>query len=126
MSAVLQAQIDDLEYRVAELEDMLGVTWLAPEEFGLTPAESRVLGCLLKHPQASRAKLSRASAKPGTVLDHRSDKIVDIYVCRMRQKLGRYGFEIVTLREFGYQLKGASVARLRDWTPASPWLETVA
>jgi DNA-binding response OmpR family regulator len=81
----------------------MGLLYIAPLHWNLTPAETRVLGVLLRRGQASKdqimAGLYRDFGK-----DEPQTKIVDVFVCKLRAKLRRHGIEISTLWGRGYAI----------------------
>lgn len=78
--------------------------------FGLTPHEARVLSALLVRPIATRAALHQAlCADPASDC---LEKMVDVYVHKLRRKIGPNGFPVRTLRGVGYALEEGSRRRL--------------
>lgn len=82
-----------------ELRAALGVTDSFPLEIGgesFTPAEAAILEALLKRAEVSRAGCLIATHDPMNGDDERSDKLADVWICKMRPKLLRLGVSIVT------------------------------
>jgi hypothetical protein len=89
-----------------DLAATLGLTRVFPRKIGdakLTEAEASVLEVLYRRPRASRDALMMATAKDAAE-DDRDDKIVDIYIHKLRKKLGSIGIEIQTVQGAGFQL----------------------
>jgi two-component system cell cycle response regulator CtrA len=81
------------------LKAALGVTNDFPREIGgahFTPQEAAILEALLKRAQMSRAGLLIASHDPMSGEDERDEKIVDVFICRIRKKLEPIGVKILT------------------------------
>ncbi|PKR88410.1 hypothetical protein CXZ10_15375 [Pleomorphomonas diazotrophica] len=67
-------------------------------EFGLTPAESRLLQCLMQ---------ARACTKPhlhAVVAPEAEPKIIDVFVCKIRGKLRKFQVRIDTIWGQGYAM----------------------
>lgn len=103
------------EERIAQLERELAGTdvWCAPRDWNLTPSEATVLGVLvhrrLATPGAILAAVYRDMAR-----DEPDEKIVDVFICKIRQKLRRAGIAIETVRGMGWRLPPETRARLRE------------
>lgn len=102
-SAVVQlGQIDvDLNGRVAEV---------AGHRIHLTPAEYRMLEALVLRPGRTLSK----EVLLGLMRDGLSEpeiKIVDVYVCKLRRKLGPAGRQIETVWGRGYRIGAEAVSR---------------
>jgi two-component system cell cycle response regulator CtrA len=116
---VLQDEIADLKERVARLEEALGMTHDVPLGLALTPAEARVLGILMKRDVAKKDMImialydGRHAEK-----DIPEPKIVDVFVCKMRAKLKRYGLEIKTVWGIGYSMTNGSKDMVREMLKA--------
>ncbi|WP_018701422.1 winged helix-turn-helix domain-containing protein [Amorphus coralli] len=101
---VVNAENDLLRERIAELEQILfGEAWLPPVEWGLTPAEAKVAGVLVTRELASKPAIVAAlyAHRPD---DQPDDKVIDVFVYKMRRKLLPFGIEIRTLWGRGYHL----------------------
>lgn len=101
----LQERVGLLQERVHQLEAAMGMTMLAPPEWGLTPAETRVVGVLLTRDIATKDAVMAALYRD-TGRDEAEIKIVDVFVCKIRKKLRPFGFEISTRWGCGYQIEG--------------------
>jgi hypothetical protein len=102
----------------------LGVTETFPREFGgkkFTPTEAAILEVLLKRTEATKAALMAATHDPANGDDDRDDKIIDVFICRLRQKLGSLNIEIGN--KFGgyYRMAADSKGRLRAFLAEAGW-----
>jgi two-component system cell cycle response regulator CtrA len=102
----LEAENGRLRDRVMELEDVLGFSIEMPIYLGLSSAEARVFGALMKRPTWTKDQLMAA------LYSHRPEdppemKIVDVFICKLRKKLKPIGVEIETLWGQGYRLSPA-------------------
>lgn len=108
----LEEERDRLLGRIDQLEEALGVTFLAPLGWGLTPAQSAVLGVLLTRELATKNAVMAALYRD-LGRDEPEPKIVDVFVCHLRKKLGRVGLKIETVWGQGYALTAATKAAIR-------------
>jgi two-component system cell cycle response regulator CtrA len=105
----LEAENDELRERVRVLEEMVGIRIDVPIIFGLTAHEAGVFGVLLKREIVTKemAMLALYGDRPNHEVEI---KIVDVYVCKARKKLKRFGIEIETVWGRGFRLSAASKA----------------
>lgn len=80
-----------------------------PMEWRLTRNETIVLSTLLARDVASRENL-KAVLYPAHVRDEMGDKIIDVYICKLRRKLRPFGIKIYTRWAMGWHLD----PRVRD------------
>lgn len=106
--ARLEQENDELRERVRMLEELTGVSWEAPPQFGFTKNEVTIFGLLLKQALVRRASMMMV-LYPHTQ-DEAEIKIVDVWVCKMRRKLKPYGISIETQWGQGYFLTPESEA----------------
>lgn len=109
----LQAENEWLRERVAQLEAALGVGVEFPPELRLTPNEARVLGVLWKRKVGTRDALMAALYRDRG-RDEADPRIVDVYMSRLRRKLGPPGISIETRKGYGSSLTVAGRARLAE------------
>lgn len=100
----LTAERDRLEARVLELEAAMGLTFLAPLEWGLTGNETRLFGALMARELLTKEAAMTALYRDVGADDEPEIRIIDVMVCKMRPKLKPFGIEIVTRWGVGYQL----------------------
>jgi hypothetical protein len=103
---VLEAENDELRARIAELEEALGVATLPPPLFGLTSQEAVMFGVLLKtaNPRKSTFMTALYSNEAD---DPPEEKIIDVFVCKMRKKLQPFGITIDTSWGEGFSMPEA-------------------
>lgn len=110
--AALEALLERREERIAQLERALGLDWLSPMEWGLTPHENRLFGALMAREVVTRdagmAVLYRDDGR-----DEPHAKIFDVFMCKIRKKVAPYGIEIVTRWGVGFALKPESRVRVQ-------------
>ncbi|QER42564.1 response regulator transcription factor [Thermodesulfobacterium sp. TA1] len=70
----------------------------------LTPTEYKILELLIENPEKVFSREELSSHLWALEKDYYS-RVVDAYICRLRDKLGDYGYLIETVRGFGYKLK---------------------
>jgi two-component system, cell cycle response regulator CtrA len=99
----LQREIAILRERVRQLEEALVPESVAvPLEFGLTGAEARVFAHLASRDFATKQSLMLALY--GDRPEEPEIKIVDVFVCKLRKKIARFGVSIETVWGQGYRL----------------------
>jgi two-component system cell cycle response regulator CtrA len=118
---LLAVERDELAEKVRQLEVKLRGAWEAPAEFSLSPAEEACLRALVnRQGTVTKAALHEATRDP---FDPQTDevliKIVDVYICRLRQKLKPFGLSIQTSWGTGYRLTPDTRARLLNWNTDS-------
>ena len=100
----VEAERDRLEARVSELESLLfSHADVLPVEWGLTPAETRIVCALMARDVCSKEHLL-AVAHDGRTDEPPEIKIVDVFICKVRKKLVPHGITISTLWGAGYRL----------------------
>jgi two-component system cell cycle response regulator CtrA len=102
----LREKIDYLE------RTLLGDGIIMPPEFKLTGKEGQVLNALLARDILTKESIMTAlySDQPNAIPEQ---KIVDVFVCKMRPKLEPFGIKIETIWGSGYSLTVESKAELR-------------
>lgn len=109
LHAIIDTQTEEIRQlrRQLHIEADIAVTARCKTVFDLAPAEARVLIALLRAGRMSRGGLLSAAARPGR-LDAPGEKVVDVYVHRLRQRLQPFGVRIETLWGVGFQMPKAA------------------
>lgn len=105
------SEIERLRDRVDELEELLGIRLKLPNEFGLTPMETKYVGVLIRREIANRDMIFNAIYGG---LSDRDPKIIDVHICKIRKKLAAKGFEIKNRYGEGYYLEPEARASLKE------------
>jgi two-component system cell cycle response regulator CtrA len=100
-----------LRERVAALEAELIEARPLPIEWQLTAQECRVFGTLVNRELATKSAIMTALYHDRD--DEAEEKIVDVFICKIRKKLKRFNIEIKTVWGQGYCLPAAERARYR-------------
>ena len=104
---------DVLRERIAQLEDLLGMRGAAPIEFALTPSEERVFGVLMQRDLATKeAVMAACYANRGA--DEAEQKIVDVFICKIRRKIKPFAIKIETAWGRGYFIPASDKKRVRE------------
>lgn len=99
----LQRELAILRERVRQLEEALVPNSVAvPLEFSLTAQEARVFAHLASRDLGTKQSIMMALY--GDRPDEPEIKIVDVFVCKLRKKLSRFGVTIDTVWGQGYRL----------------------
>ncbi len=108
----LQAENDALRERLKAFEqDFLGDDLVFPPAWRLTLSEKRIMGALVARTQVTRQQLLTAITRYDG--DEPDIKIIDVFICKMRKKLGPLGIRIETIWGVGYFIDQATRAELR-------------
>jgi two-component system cell cycle response regulator CtrA len=113
----LENENEDLRIRVRELEEIFGFTNPVPLVFGLTGAESTVLGILVQRDMATLAQLMAALMRNRLEQDGPTPDIVKVYICKIREKLKRFGIEIDTVWGRGYTISRSNKDKIAAYLP---------
>lgn len=100
-----------LRERIAVLESELMETRSLPIEWRLTPQECRVFGVLVNRELATKSAIMTALYHDRA--DEAEEKIVDVFICKMRKKITPFDIEIRTVWGQGYSLDPELRARFR-------------
>ncbi|MGE0289285.1 MAG: winged helix-turn-helix domain-containing protein [Bradyrhizobium sp.] len=108
---LLERENEELRERVRQLEDVLGMSFDVPVEWGLTASEARLIGMLLRREIVSKenALLCLYQTRPDDMAD---PKIIDVFICKARKKLKPFGVEIRTVWGKGYLIDAETRARI--------------
>lgn len=105
----IEVENEQLRERVWQLEEICGMALNAPLELGLTPNEARLFGLLYKSELVTKAGAMVAlySDRPN---EEPEIKIIDVFICKVRKKIERFGIEIETIWGLGYRMSPAAKA----------------
>lgn len=110
-----------LEDRIAELEEALGVRLEIAPQWNLTPMESRTFALLLKRPLVRPDMIEliqRHAMRKGEVY---SDHYPSVVICKLRRKLRAHNIVIKTQYSVGFELDAENRNRARELNDA--WLQ---
>jgi two-component system cell cycle response regulator CtrA len=113
--ASLREQLELRDEEVRQLREMFTPVLAFPPQWRLTSRETSMLAALY----AAKGALGK-EALHHAVSDleiETEPKIVDVYICKIRRKVGRFGIRIETLWGDGFRLRGESravIARALD------------
>lgn len=113
---VLEAENDALRERIWQLEELMGYHWSAPTEFHLTGKEEAILGCLMAKPLATKEMLYHTLYALHE--EPPEQKIIDVFICKLRPKLRPWKIEIETVWGRGYSLNTDAKQRIRAMVEA--------
>ncbi|WP_029002758.1 winged helix-turn-helix domain-containing protein [Azorhizobium doebereinerae] len=115
---VVVAENEVLRERVAQLEGLLGWRIVVPIEWWLTKAEVVVMGALTARDMATKDFLM-AALYHNDGRDAANEKIVDVFICKIRKKVAPFGVVITTVWGQGYSLDKETRRRLKGGLPAA-------
>lgn len=116
----LQSELDEAESQLNDMRETYlnaAKLWTA---FDHSPAQTLIFALLMSRPFATKGMIH--AVIDGRRLDRRQDytdidrKLIEVFVCRMRQRLRPYGIEIKTVWGQGYQITGEMKVRVSDLT----------
>jgi DNA-binding response OmpR family regulator len=100
---LLTKENDDLRDRVAQLEEALGMAFDSPAFMGLSGNEAKLFGLLMSREAVTKSGamdvLYGLSASDGDIAE---EKIVDVFLCKLRKKLDVFEIPIETNWGQGY------------------------
>jgi len=109
--AKLEAENDDLRERLRLLEKSLGIRIETPLMLGLTGAEAKVFGILLKREMVTKQQAMDVLYGDRAAEDEEAEiKIVDVFVCKLRKKLKRFNIAVETVWGRGYRMSAQAKA----------------
>lgn len=111
----MTSQVAQLEDRIYELEEQLGLHEDIPPSLGITKALSRILGVLLARELAPKETIAFAMYQGGQTKrgNEWADKSVEIQIMNLRKALKPHGIEIETHWGRGYFMTAAMKAKCR-------------
>jgi two-component system cell cycle response regulator CtrA len=112
---VLAAENDRLRDHITELKDALGLTFDAPPALMLSPSEGAIFGMLLARGFITKESILTAMYAGRPDGDDRPDpKIVDVYICKLRDKLSPHEITIETKHGEGFFIDRAMKSKARE------------
>ena len=112
-----QEEIDTLREEVRQLKQMLGISgrFVYPPQLKLSPATGKLYGLLMQREVVSKDTAMRALYfdRPGDVP---GDRIIHMFVFRLRGELAQVGVEVKKKWREGYYLEAKDKARLKELT----------
>jgi two-component system cell cycle response regulator CtrA len=108
---MLRQRVADLERQVAKLSAGAELSVMTPvAQFGLTPSEALVFGRIAATGFATKQDL-HATISAGKKIAP-EPKVVDVYVCKIRNKLERFDIVIETAHGRGYKIGAEGLAKI--------------
>jgi|CXWL01.1.fsa_nt_gi two-component system cell cycle response regulator CtrA len=113
--AALREQLDEAEETIRQLRLVLRPPVVTPLEWRLTRAEVAVFGVLLNREVATAAMMITATRTAPASCENGdpAPKIAHVWVCRLRQKLARFGVRIDVVWGVGFTLADRAAWRKR-------------
>lgn len=107
---------DTLLDRIDALEQELGLKTDFPPEFSIPRNMMPLLGILLKREIISRegALIAIYSGMPNSWGKEPDPKIIDVFICKLRIRLKKYGIKVSCKWGLGYFMDGENKRRLRE------------
>lgn len=107
---------DVLLNRIDQLETELGLRLDVPPEFAVTRNMGRLLAMLLKREVVTRdgALVAIYSGMPNTWDKDPDPKIIDVFICKLRVRLRKYGIKVSCKWGLGYFMDGENKRKLRE------------
>jgi len=110
--ASLRTDLDEARALIRELRKAEAAEDSLVAVAKLTPSEARVVSTILKHGRTSKGRLYHAlyGINPDAGAE---PKIIDVLVCKARQKLAPHDIKINTIWGHGYEMAAEDAAKLR-------------
>lgn len=116
----LEQENEMLRERIGEFEALLKVEWQPPLELALTPSEVQILRLLVAREDiVTRQQIMTFFYALRPDVEQPEEKIVDVYVCKVRAKLRPFGLNVETVWGRGYRLSPETRKTLLDWPVAA-------
>jgi two-component system cell cycle response regulator CtrA len=102
--------------RIDQLETELGIRADIPPMIGVPRNMGRLLAMLLKREVVTRegALLAIYSGMPNTWDKEPDPKIIDVFICKLRTRLKKYGIKVSCKWGLGYFMDGDNKKKLRE------------
>ena len=111
--ATLRSLVEERDEEIRQLRLALVPQVYFPRAWRLTSTESRLLAFLLARSPQPRTKEQIVDAIYAGSDEAPDPKIVDVFVCKLRDKIKPFGLEILTHRGSGYSLDPAGAEAVR-------------
>lgn len=113
----VERENEELRERILQLEALLHNHGNLPSQLQLTPKEEAIVSLLLDRDSVTKeqAMLNLYSER---IDGAPHDKIIDVFICRIREKIEPFGINIETLWGRGYTMSPESKAELRGMIEA--------
>ena len=109
--ADLREQVGDRDQRIAELVSMLSVPDIELHRcWRLSPSEEQILRLLLSGGLKTRTGIMFFLYNEHEPLD----RVLDIFIFRLRQKLATHGIEIETVWGQGFRMSDTDIVRVKQ------------
>lgn len=110
-------RVEELEERIRQLTGELHATeYVAPHDLGLSMTQTRMLGLMLRHDRVVSADtLFEATRNRVTRRTEPDQKLMQVNIHKLREKLKPHGLVIETIFGFGWRLTNESRAALLNW-----------
>ncbi len=115
--AVIEAENEELRERIKQLEQQIGMVVNVPLMMDVTASEAKVLGVLMERELATKEVIMLALYSTRGGDDEAEIKIVDVFICKVRKKIKKWGIEIKTSWGRGYYMEAESKAKMRSYLP---------
>ena len=110
--AHLEAENDELRERIRQLEGLISLGKEMPAELRLSRMESKFLGLLYRRDIASKEAVMMVLY--GHMISPPDDKVLNVFILRMRRKLASRGITIENLWGQGWTLPPGSKAIIKS------------
>jgi two-component system cell cycle response regulator CtrA len=111
---LLEDEVAELREKVRSLEALIAPDIIVPIEWGLTGKEGLLLSLLVGRELVSKDYAIQAMYALNHDDDIPDQKIVDVFVCKIRKKLTPFGVTIHTVWGKGYTLDQSTRQRLKS------------
>ena len=111
---MLEAENETLREQNRQLKEEIGLAAQPPAMFGLTTQEAAIFGVLLANRAPRKSTFMAALYSDGAYDDEAEEKIIDVFICKIRKKLKPFGIEIKTNWGESYEIPEVSKARARE------------
>jgi two-component system, cell cycle response regulator CtrA len=108
----LSEQLEIAHERILMLESQIGVRSSSPALFRLTPKEDEMFGVIMRQTVARKDAMMTLIYSGSLGGDVPCDKILDVFIHKIRQKIRRFGMEIETRRGIGWYMSPADKAKV--------------